>query len=178
MNKGPRDYTIPPGDDRERLTCPDCNYVVYENPKIVTGSVVEYQGKILLCKRNINPQKGLWTLPAGYMELDETSEEGAVREAWEEAEAEIEITGLVGIFNLPHLNQVQLIYKAVLTDERINPGPESQEVKLFAWNEIPWKDLAFPSVEMALHYWNNVKDKEDGKFSPLRAISNANVEGL
>lgn len=178
MNKGPREFTTPPGDDRKRLTCPDCNYVVYENPKIVAGSVVEHEGKILLCKRNIEPRKGLWTLPAGYMELDETTEEAAAREAWEEAEAEIEITGLVGVFNLPHLNQVQLIYKAVLTDERIKAGPESQEVKLFAWNEIPWKDLAFPTVEMALHYWNNVKEKEDGKFSPLRAISNANVEGL
>lgn len=178
MSKPPFSLTIPEGDTKERLVCGDCGHIAYENPKIVVGSIAVYENKVLLCRRAIEPQKGLWTLPAGYMELDETSEEAAVREAIEEADADIEITGLLGVFNLPHVNQVQLIYKAKLLDDHIAAGDETSEVKLFSWNNIPWQELAFPTVEMALHYWHSTKNDDDNKIPTLRAISNVNVEGV
>src|SRR4051812_44230446 len=120
--------TVPPGDDRERLTCPECGFVVYENPKIVVGSVVSEGGRILLCRRAIEPRRGYWTLPAGYMEMAETVEEGARREAWEEARARI----------------------------AFEAGPESLEVQLFGWDEIPWGEIAFPSVHWALRRWQEI----------------------
>lgn len=149
---GPRLRTIPPGEDRERLVCPECQYIAYENPKIVVGSIVtDDAGRILLCRRAIEPRKGYWTLPAGYMELSETTEQGAAREAREEACAEIAIEGLLAIYNIPRISQVQLIYRARLADPTIAAGPESLEVAMFAWENIPWDDLAFPSVSWSLH---------------------------
>jgi len=147
---GPSIRAIPDGDDRERLTCPDCGYVVYENPKIVVGSVASWDGRILLCRRAIEPRKGYWTLPAGYLELNETTGEGAVREAWEEARARVEIDSLLAVYNIPRISQVQLIYRARLLSPDVEPGPESLEVALFDWEAIPWHDLAFPSVLWAL----------------------------
>lgn len=141
---------VPPGDDHERLACPDCGYIAYENPKIVVGSVVRHRATYLLCRRAIEPRRGFWTLPAGYLELNETTEAGALREAWEEARARIRVEGLLAIFNIPRLSQVQLIYSAVLLDEAIEPGPESEAVGLFSWEEIPWDDIAFPTVRWAL----------------------------
>lgn len=176
MSNGPRIKKIPDHDNRERLICPECDYIEYQNPKMVVGTIIAHHKKVLLCKRAIEPQKGLWTLPAGYMELEETSEEGAVREAYEEAGVDIEITGIVGIFNLPHISQVQLIYKGVMLDDKIEPGPESLEAKFFAWDEIPWKELAFPTVEMALQYWHSNKEHDDQDLPPIRAISNIGVE--
>lgn len=149
---GPRLRTIPPGEDRERLVCPECQYIAYENPKIVVGSIVtDDAGRILLCRRAIEPRKGYWTLPAGYMELSETTEQGAAREAREEACAEIAIEGLLAIYNIPRISQVQLIYRARLANPAIAAGPESLEVAMFAWEDIPWDDLAFPSVSWSLH---------------------------
>lgn len=147
---GPRTRTIPENDDRERLTCPECGYIAYENPKIVVGSVVTWGEKILLCKRAINPRAGFWTLPAGFLELNESTEEGAIREAWEEARAKIEIDALLGVYNIIRLSQVQLMYRARLITATIDAGPESLEVGLFEWSAIPWADLAFPSVHWAL----------------------------
>ena len=156
--RGPVDRAVPPGDNRERLVCGDCGYIVYDNPKIVVGSVVRHRGRYLLCRRAIEPRLGYWTLPAGYLELNETTEAGALREAWEEAQAKIRIEGLLAIFNIPRLSQVQLIYRAQLIDEAIAPGPESREVGLFAWDEIPWQALAFPSVRWALEQAREVGD--------------------
>jgi ADP-ribose pyrophosphatase YjhB (NUDIX family) len=149
---GPRVATVPVGDDRERLTCPDCGFIQYDNPKIVVGAVARWEGRILLCRRNIPPRKGFWTLPAGYLELNETVEAGAVREAWEEARARLVLEGVLAVFNIPRLSQVQIIHRARLLTADVSPGPESQEVRLFAWDEMPWADIAFPSVRWALDY--------------------------
>jgi ADP-ribose pyrophosphatase YjhB (NUDIX family) len=146
---GPRIRTIPEGEDRERLTCPDCGYIAYENPKIVAGAVVSVGDRVLMCRRAIEPRKGYWTLPAGYLELHETPEEGAAREAWEEARARIAIDALLGVYSVPRISQVQLIYRATLAEPGFSAGPESQEVALFAWDDIPWADIAFPSVRWA-----------------------------
>jgi ADP-ribose pyrophosphatase YjhB (NUDIX family) len=144
---------IPDGDDRSRLVCRDCGFIAYENPRIVVGSVCRWEDRILLCRRAINPRRGFWTLPAGYMELNETTAEGARREAWEEARAEIELDGLIAVYNIPRLSQVQLIYRARLKSPAVSAGPESEDVGLFDWTEIPWTELAFPSVRWALgHY--------------------------
>lgn len=148
--RGPIDRRIPDGDDRDRLVCNDCGFILYENPKIVVGAVVRDGDRFLLCRRAIEPRRGFWTLPAGYLELHETTEEGARREAWEEARARIRLDGLLGLFSIPRISQVQLIYRATLADPAIEPGPESLEVGLFLWNEIPWGDIAFPSVHWSL----------------------------
>ena len=147
---GPTVRAIPPGDDRERLTCPDCGFIAYENPKMVAGSVVSVDGKIMLCRRAIEPRQGYWTLPAGFLELHETPEEGAKREAWEEARARIAIDALLAVYSVPRISQVQLIYRATLAEPGFEAGPESLEVALFDWADIPWAELAFPSVKWAL----------------------------
>ncbi len=149
--RGPRRREIPTGDDRERLVCPECRYVAYENPKIIAGAVIEHEGRILLCRRAIEPRRGYWTIPAGYLELNETTAEGAAREAREEACAEIETLALLAIYQLPRISQVQFMYAARLTVPEIAAGPESQEVDLFAWDDIPWPDMAFPSALWALN---------------------------
>ncbi len=159
--RGPVIREIPEGDDRERLVCPDCGFINYENPKIVVVSVATWEGKILMCRRAIPPRTGYWTLPAGYMELHETTAEGAAREAWEEACARIEIDALLAIYNIPRISQVQVMYRARLTNPDIEAGPESLEVGLFGWEEIPWDDLAFPSVRWALGHFDEVRGLED-----------------
>ncbi|HYE48570.1 MAG TPA: NUDIX hydrolase [Azospirillaceae bacterium] len=148
---GPTIRTVPAGDDRERLVCPDCGYVAYENPKIVVGSVATWEDRILLCRRAIHPRRGYWTLPAGFLELNETTADGAAREAWEEARARIEIDCLLAVYNIPRISQVQLIYRARLAAPDVDAGPESLEVGLFRWDDIPWAELAFPSVVWALN---------------------------
>lgn len=147
---------IPEGDDRERLICDGCGVVIYENPKIVVGSVAAWEEKILLCRRAINPRKGYWTLPAGYLELNEQAAEGALREAWEEARAELLLDQLLAVYSIPRISQIQLIYRAALRAPDVEAGPESAEVGLFAWEEIPWPDLAFPSVHWALGHYREV----------------------
>ena len=158
---GPSVRAVPEGDDRTRLLCPDCGYVVYENPKIVVGSVALWEDRILLCRRAIEPRMGFWTLPAGYLELNETVEQGALREAWEEARARLELEDLLAIFSIPRISQIQLIYRARLVVPDIEAGPESAEVGLFEWDEIPWDDIAFPSV-----HWSLARHREIGN-SPL-----------
>ncbi len=145
---------VPEGDGAERRVCDHCGFVAYENPKIVVGSVVRDPARrVLLCRRAIEPRRGFWTIPAGYMELGETPEEGAGREALEEAGARIEIRRLLAIYSVPRISQVQLIYRADLPDPAaIEAGPESLEVAWFGWDAIPWEDLAFPSVHWALRH--------------------------
>jgi ADP-ribose pyrophosphatase YjhB (NUDIX family) len=152
---------IPDGDDRERLVCGDCGFVLYDNPKIVVGSVVCWNDKILMCRRAIDPRKGFWTLPAGYLELNESTRAGAEREAWEEARAKIAIESLLAIYDITRLSQVQLIYRARLIDPAVSAGPESLEVALFGWDEIPWDDIAFPSVRWALRHEREVAQGGD-----------------
>ncbi|MEO1248355.1 MAG: NUDIX hydrolase [Pseudomonadota bacterium] len=147
---GPSVRAVPEGDDRERLTCPDCGYIAYENPKVVVGAVATHEGRILLCRRAIPPRKGFWTIPAGYLELRESTEEGALREAWEEARAKLELEGVLAIYNVPRISQVQVIYRARLVDPNVSAGPESAEVGLFDWTDIPWDDIAFPTVHWSL----------------------------
>jgi ADP-ribose pyrophosphatase YjhB (NUDIX family) len=134
------------------MICADCGYILYDNPKIVVGSVPRWGEQVLLCRRAINPRPGFWTLPAGYLELNEATTAGAEREAWEEAQAKIEIEGLLAIYDIPRISQVQLIYRARLVDAAVAAGPESLEVGLFGWDEIPWDEIAFPSVRWALHH--------------------------
>jgi ADP-ribose pyrophosphatase YjhB (NUDIX family) len=147
---------IPDGDNRERTVCAECGYVAYENPKIVVGSVIVADGHVLMCRRAIEPRKGFWTLPAGYMELGETLEEGAAREAMEEAEAAITIEGIIGVFSIARIGQVQVIFRARFTEPgppSFGAGPESLDVRLFRPDEIPWDEIAFPSVHWALNAW-------------------------
>ena len=156
---------IPEGDDRERLVCPDCDYVAYENPKIVVGSVIAEGDSVLLCRRAIAPREGFWTIPAGYMELGETVIEGAQREAWEEARARIAIDGLLAIYSLARISQVQVIFHARWAEPGFEAGPETLEVRQFDWNEIPWNEIAFPSVRWALEAWHA------SRKSPLLSVA-------
>ena len=162
--KGPSVRLIPEGDNRPRLVCTDCGFIHYENPKIVVGSVCVWNGRILLCRRAIEPRRGYWTLPAGFLELGETTTAGAMREAEEEACASIEIQALLAVYSIPRISQVQLMYLARLSSGQVAAGPESLEVGLFDWDDIPWNDLAFPSVRWALHHYREVREQTD--FAP------------
>lgn len=165
----------PDGDDRERLVCTECGFVDYENPKIVVGSVVSAEGGLLLCRRAIEPRKGYWTLPAGFLELNEAPEEGARREAREEACADIAIDRLLAVYSIPRISQVQLMYRARLNTPASGPafavGPESLEVRVFTWEEIPWSDLAFPSVLWALNHHRSVRN--EAAFAPFAGAPDA-----
>jgi ADP-ribose pyrophosphatase YjhB (NUDIX family) len=167
--RGPSVRGIPDGDNRERMICADCGYILYDNPKIVVGSVARWGERILMCRRSIHPRLGYWTLPAGYLELNESTSAGAEREAWEEAEARIQIEGLLAIYDIPRISQVQLIYRARLLDPAVAAGPESLEVALFRWDEIPWDNIAFPSVRWALHHDREARASGDftARFAPL-----------
>ena len=161
---GPRRRAIPDGDDRERLICPDCGYVRYDNPRIVVGVVATWQTRYLLVKRAIAPRIGYWTLPAGFMELGETGRDGARREAREEANAQLEIDALLGVYDLDHIGQVHLIYRARLTAATVAHGPECRDARLFSWDDIPWNRLAFPSVHWALKDHRRHRGRTD--FAP------------
>jgi ADP-ribose pyrophosphatase YjhB (NUDIX family) len=147
---------VPDGDSRERLVCRDCGHIDYQNPKIVVGAVVAQDGKVLLCRRAIEPRRGFWTLPAGYMELGETVQEGAMREAREEAEAEIALEGILGVYSISRIGQVQIIFRARFANPdapHFAAGEETLEAGLFAWEDIPWDAIAFPTVRWALEAW-------------------------
>ncbi len=130
--------------------CPDCGYIAYENPKVVVGAVCLWDDQVLLCRRAIGPREGFWTIPAGFMELGESTAEGAAREVWEEACARIETTSLIGMYEVPRISQVHIFFRATMTAPDFAAGVESREVALFAWDRIPWGELAFPSVIWAL----------------------------
>lgn len=162
--QGPVVRTVPDGDDRERMVCADCGFIHYENPKIVVGAVCTWGEEpdplFLLCRRAIPPRHGFWTLPAGYMELNETTEAGAAREAWEEANADIRIDSLLAVYNIPRISQVQLIFRARLASPDVSPGDESLETHLFRWADIPWDAIAFPSVFWALNHHREVAGQD------------------
>lgn len=155
--KGPRVRRVPSGDNRKRLVCPDCDYIAYENPKVVVGVVATWEDKLLMCRRAIEPRRGYWTLPAGFMEMGESPEEGAAREAWEEARAELEIMDLLAVYSLRHISQLQLFYRARLSSPSVSAGPESEEVGLFAFDDLPSDELAFPSVHWAIRHFQEAR---------------------
>jgi ADP-ribose pyrophosphatase YjhB (NUDIX family) len=156
-------YRLPDdGDTKQRAVCTACNLVHYENPLNVVGTVPHFGERVLLCKRNIEPRKGKWTLPAGFMELGESTSEGAARETIEEAGALFNMGELLTVMSVPRVGQVHLYYLAELTSDQFNPGFETQEARLFLNSEIPWEDLAFRTVQETLkHYF---EDRQTGEF--------------
>ena len=152
---------IPLGDHQVRQVCSSCGNIHYVNPKVICGALVIHDNQVLLCRRAIEPRYGLWTLPAGYMELFETMEQGAARETREEAEAEVEIEQLYCMYNIPRIGQIYVLFKASLIDGKFGAGEETIESRLFSEDEIPWEQLAFPSVERTLkHYFADRKTEQ------------------
>jgi len=141
---------VPEGDNRPRSVCTACGTIHYVNPRLVVGSVPEYEGQILLCRRAIEPRKGFWTVPAGFMELGETLAEAALRETWEEALARVELGGLFSVVDVVHGGQVHVFFRARLVRPEFGAGAETLETRLFRPEEIPWEELAFPSIRIAL----------------------------
>ena len=152
----------PPGDDRPRFLCASCGTIHYENPKVVVGCIPEMDGKILLCRRAIEPCFDKWTLPAGYLENGETVSQGAQRETLEEAGAHIEILAPYALFNICYVNQIYVMFRARMVDPRIKAGSESSEVRFFSESEIPWDQIAFTVIEETLRRY--FKDRADGLF--------------
>ena len=156
------EYRVPPGDTLPRYVCPACGAIHYQNPKIVVGCIPEWEDRVLLCRRAIEPRYGYWTLPAGFMENGETTFQAALRETMEEARARVELGPLYTVYNLPHVNQVYLMFRARLLDLDFRPGEESLEVKLFTEPEVPWNALAFRTIHATLsHYF---ADRARGEF--------------
>ncbi len=158
---GPTVRKIPAGDDRERLVCPDCGFIDYQNPRIVVGAVCTWEDKFLLCRRAIEPSYGKWTFPAGFMELNETVAEGARREAYEEAGVDVEIQDILGVYEVPVVGHVMIMHRARMRTGDFKAGYESLDVALFDWDDIPWDDLAFPSVEWTLKRFDSVRGQKD-----------------
>ncbi len=156
-------YRLPDdGDLKPRAVCTVCHTVHYENPLNVVGTVPHWGDQVLLCKRNIEPRLGKWTLPAGFMELNETTAEGAARETDEEAGAQFEMQGLFSLLNVARVGQVHLFYRARLLSDQFNPGTETMEAKLFTEAEIPWDEIAFRTVKETLeHYF---ADRRAGSY--------------
>ena len=154
------DRKVPVGDTCERLVCVDCGFIQYENPKIITGVVPMLGNKVLLCVRAIEPRVGYWTVPAGFLEMGESPEEGAAREAVEEANADVEVGDLIGVYTIRHIGQVQMFYRGLLRSGDVSAGPESSEVQLFDWAEIPWDELAFPTIKWALRDFDANRGRE------------------
>jgi ADP-ribose pyrophosphatase YjhB (NUDIX family) len=159
---------IPAGDDRERFVCSSCELIHYTNPRVIVGCVPHYEGKVLLCKRAIEPRKGYWTLPAGFMENRETTLQGAARETWEEAEARVSNLELYRIFDVPYISQVYMFYRCDVDNGVFGVGPESLESGLYTEDEIPWDQIAFPVVYETLKEF--FADTREGQF-PVRVSS-------
>lgn len=153
---------IPQGDNLPRFVCDSCQVVHYHNPKIVAGCIAEWNGRILLCRRAIEPKSGLWTYPAGFMEIGEGTEEAARRETFEEARAKVRITRLHSVLSLPHIGQVYLTFVGELLAEEFAAGEESLDARLFEKADIPWQDLAFPVIKDALRRY--IEDIRRGEF--------------
>jgi ADP-ribose pyrophosphatase YjhB (NUDIX family) len=157
-------YRVPDdGDTKDRAVCEACGTIHYENPLNVVGTIPLYGDKVLLCLRNIEPRKGKWTLPAGFMELGETTAQGAARETDEEAGAQFELQGLFAILNVARVGQVHMFYRARLTSDAFQPGFETIEARLFEEHEIPWDEIAFRTVKETLERF--FADRRTGAFS-------------
>ncbi len=155
-------YRTPDDDNRDRAVCTDCATIHYENPVNVVGTLPVFEDRVLLCRRNIDPRRGLWTLPAGFMELGETTEQGAIRETVEEAGARIELGGLFSMINVVRAGQIHLFYRARMLDPSLDPGPETIEAKLFPEAEIPWDEIAFRTTRRTLELY--FADRCAGRF--------------
>lgn len=162
---GRLEQRIPEGDSLPRTVCAQCGTVHYENPKVVVGCLPEWEDRVLLCRRAIEPRLGLWTLPAGFLENGETVTDGAVRETLEEANARVHVHDLYAMISLPQINQVYMMFRAGLTDLDFGPGPESLEVALFEESQIPWESMAFRTITRTLR--NYFLDRKQRTF-PLR----------
>ncbi len=156
------EYQIPADDNRERAVCTSCGEIHYENPINVVGTVPVWGEQVLLCRRNIEPRYGLWTLPAGFLELGETTDAGAIRETVEEAGANIELQGLFTVLNVVRVGQLHLFYRARMLDTTLNPGPETIEAQLFREHEVPWDQIAFRTVRQTLEHF--FEDRRRGVF--------------
>jgi ADP-ribose pyrophosphatase YjhB (NUDIX family) len=158
----PVSLRVPPGDSLARHVCDACGTIHYSNPKMVVGCIPEWEGRVLLCKRAIEPRYGLWTLPAGFMENGESVADAARRETLEEAKARVQLAEMFSMLSVPHINQVHIFYRAQLLDLDFGPGEESLDVGLFHEGEIPWRDLAFRTVSTTLrHYF---EDRRNGGY--------------
>jgi ADP-ribose pyrophosphatase YjhB (NUDIX family) len=155
-------YRVPPDDNRERAVCTACREIHYENPLNVVGTVPVWGEQVLLCRRNIEPRHGMWTLPAGFMELGESTATGALRETIEEAGAHVEMQDLFTVLNVVRVGQVHLFYRARMLDTHLDPGPETIEARLFREDEIPWDELAFRTVRQTLELF--FEDRRKGHF--------------
>jgi ADP-ribose pyrophosphatase YjhB (NUDIX family) len=155
-------YLVPADDNRERAVCPSCNTVHYENPLCVVGTVPVWGAQVLLCRRAIEPRRGLWTLPAGFLELGETTAEGALRETIEEAGAQIDLGPLFSVLNVARVGQVHLFYLATMRSQALAPGSETLEARLFREEEVPWDEIAFRTVRESLRYFFD--DRRRGQF--------------
>ncbi|TNE77634.1 MAG: NUDIX domain-containing protein [Gammaproteobacteria bacterium] len=151
---------IPAGDNRERHVCDNCDAVHYQNPRIIAGCIPVYGDRVLLCRRAIEPRRGYWTLPAGFLENGETVLQGALRECQEEAGAEISNPQLYGVYDIPHISQVYVFYRGPLLDKTYSAGEESLEVELFHEQEVPWDELAFPVITLALEHFFHDHNRE------------------
>ncbi len=155
-------HKVPVGDNLPRHVCDHCAIIHYHNPKIVAGCIPEWENQILLCRRAIEPRLGFWTFPAGFMEIGESTEQAAIRETKEEAEADVAITGLYAVLSLPHIGQVYLVFRGRMVTSSFQAGSESLEVRLFPLTGIPWHEIAFPVVKDALRRY--VEDAAGGRF--------------
>jgi ADP-ribose pyrophosphatase YjhB (NUDIX family) len=158
----PVSLRVPAGDTLPRHVCDRCGTIHYQNPKLVVGAIPEWDGRLLLCRRAIEPRAGLWTLPAGFMENAETTAQAAARETLEEACARIEVGELFSLINVPHISQVHILYRARLLDLDFAPGAESTDVQLFEEAAIPWQEIAFRSIALTLRYY--FEDRRTGRF--------------
>lgn len=166
----PVSQRIPAGDNRLRNVCDACGHIHYENPRMVLGAIAEWQGRILLCRRAIEPRAGFWTLPAGFMENGESTQAAAARETREEACAQVEQTRLFALIDVPQIDQTHIFYRGVLAGGKHAPGEESLETALFHEDEIPWSQLAFRTVRLALeHYFS---DRRAGAFGQHQLVLN------
>lgn len=154
---------VPPGDTLPRWVCDQCGDIHYENPRLIVGTIPEYQGNLLLCRRAIEPRYGYWTLPAGFMENDETAAQAALRETLEEAGAKVELLAPFTLISVPRVNQVHLFYCARLSQLDFKPGEESLEVALYEESKVPWKEIAFRTVGLTLKHW--FADRRAGRFA-------------
>ncbi len=153
---------VPPGDNLPRHVCEACQTIHYQNPKIVAGCIPEWEDRILLCRRAIEPRTGFWTFPAGFMEAGEDTAQAAARETLEEAKASVEIASLYAMLSLPHVSQVYVVFRGTLMSLEFGAGTESLEVQLFSWEKVPWERLAFPVIHDTLARY--VEDRRRGRY--------------
>lgn len=171
----PVERRIPEGEDRERFCCATCGAIHYENPRMVVGCIIEERGQILVCKRAIEPRYGYWTLPAGFLELGESTIQGAIRETHEEAGATVQVVAPYAHFDIPHIGQAYLFYRARMVSPEFSAGTESLEVKLVSPAEIPWDLLAFPAVRVALEL--HAEDALTGRYRMHHGIITREAQG-